>query len=221
MGESASTADAAGHSVAVIRAVAVLVGGAFAGLSGAYLTTTAIVGAWSEGLIAGRGWIAVALVIFGAWRAGRVATGAVIFGFTLALQTRLQPFMADAAERVSFLTLLHREAQAADLPPELVLALIEVESHFDRFAVSRVGAQGYMQVMPFWKAEIGRPEDNLIDTGTNLRYGCRILQFYWQREQGDLPRALAAYNGSLGRTTYSDKVYNAWQSRWRVAPLDW
>ena len=139
----------------------------------------------------------------------------------LDMQTRLQPFMADAAERVSFLTLLHREAQAADLPPELVLALIEVESHFDRFAVSRVGAQGYMQVMPFWKAEIGRPEDNLIDTGTNLRYGCRILQFYWQREQGDLPRALAAYNGSLGRTTYSDKVYNAWQSRWRVAPLDW
>ena len=95
VGESASTADAAGHSVAVIRAVAVLVGGAFAGLSGAYLTTTAIVGAWSEGLIAGRGWIAVALVIFGAWRAGRVATGAVIFGFTLALQTRLQPFGVD------------------------------------------------------------------------------------------------------------------------------
>ena len=60
-----------------------------------YLTTTAIVGAWSEGLTAGRGWIAVALVIFGAWRAGRVATGAVLFGFTLALQTRLQPFGVD------------------------------------------------------------------------------------------------------------------------------
>ena len=72
-GESASTADAAGHSVLVNRAVAVMIGGAFAGLSGAYLTTTAIVGAWSEGLTAGRGWIAVALVIFGAWRAGRVA----------------------------------------------------------------------------------------------------------------------------------------------------
>ena len=95
VGESASTADAAGHSVLGTRAVAVLVGGAFAGLSGAYLTTTAIVGAWSEGLTAGRGWIAVALVIFGAWRAGRVATGAVLFGFTLALQTRLQPFGVD------------------------------------------------------------------------------------------------------------------------------
>ncbi|MDG1365576.1 MAG: ABC transporter permease [Acidimicrobiales bacterium] len=95
VGESASTADAAGHSVVGTRAGAVLVGGAFAGLSGAYLTTTAIVGAWSEGLTAGRGWIAVALVIFGAWRAGRVATGAVLFGFTLALQTRLQPFGVD------------------------------------------------------------------------------------------------------------------------------
>lgn len=139
----------------------------------------------------------------------------------LDMQTRLQPFMADAGERVNFLTLLHREAGAAELPPELVLAVIEVESHFDRFAVSRVGAQGLMQVMPFWKEEIGRPEDNLINTETNLRYGCRILQFYLQREQGDLPRALAAYNGSLGRTTYSDKVYSAWQSRWRLAPLDW
>lgn len=92
VGESASTADAAGHSVVANRAAAVMIGGAFAGLSGAYLTTTAIVGAWSEGLTAGRGWIAVALVIFGAWRAGRVAAGAVLFGFTLALQSRLQPF---------------------------------------------------------------------------------------------------------------------------------
>ncbi|MEM8706548.1 MAG: ABC transporter permease [Actinomycetota bacterium] len=92
VGESASTADAAGHSVLANRVGAVLTGGAFAGLSGAYLTTTGIVGAWSEGLTAGRGWIAVALVIFGAWRSGRVAAGAVLFGFTLALQNRLQPF---------------------------------------------------------------------------------------------------------------------------------
>ena len=92
VGESASTADAAGHSVVANRAVAVMIGGAFAGLSGSYLTTTAIVGAWSEGLTAGRGWIAVALVIFGAWRAARVAAGALLFGFTLALQSRLQPF---------------------------------------------------------------------------------------------------------------------------------
>lgn len=91
-GESASTADAAGHSVTALRVGAVLVGGALAGFSGSYLTTTGIVGAWSEGLTAGRGWIAVALVIFGAWRSGRVAVGALLFGFTLALRNRLQPF---------------------------------------------------------------------------------------------------------------------------------
>lgn len=91
-GESASTADAAGHRVTALRVGAVLVGGAFAGFSGSYLTTTGIVGAWSEGLTAGRGWIAVALVIFGAWRSGRVALGALLFGFTLALRNRLQPF---------------------------------------------------------------------------------------------------------------------------------
>ena len=139
----------------------------------------------------------------------------------LDMQTRLTPFMSDPEERVQFLTLLHQEALAANLPPELVLALIEVESHFDQFAVSSAGAQGYMQVMPFWKDEIGRPEDNLTRSDTNLRYGCRILQFYWQRESGDLHRTLAAYNGSLGSRRYSDKVFRAWQSRWRNAPLDW
>lgn len=91
----------------------------------------------------------------------------------------------------------------------------------DRFAVSRAGAQGYMQVMPFWKEEIGRSEDNLTDPVTNLRYGCRILQFYLERERGDLRRALAAYNGSLGSRRYSDKVYQAWLMRWRTVPLQW
>jgi len=90
VGESAATADAAGHSVLAIRMTAVAVGGAFAGMSGAYLTTY-VVGAWSEGMTVGRGWIAVALVIFGAWRPGRVGIGALLFGFTLALQVRL-PF---------------------------------------------------------------------------------------------------------------------------------
>lgn len=91
VGESASTADAAGHNVTRMRMGAVMVGGALAGMSGAYLSTY-VVGAWSVGVTAGRGWIAVALVIFGAWRPGRVAIGALLFGFTLALQLRLQPF---------------------------------------------------------------------------------------------------------------------------------
>lgn len=98
---------------------------------------------------------------------------------------------------------------------------MEVESHFDRYAVSRAGAQGLMQVMPFWKDEIGRPGDNLIQTGTNLSYGCRILQFYLQQEQGQLRPALARYNGSAGSRVYSDKVKTVWQEHWRLTPLDW
>ena len=90
-GESAPTADAAGHSVAGLRLGAVATGGALAGASGAYLTLS-ITPQWAEGVVAGRGWIAVALVIFGAWRPGRVALGALLFGLTLALKTRLQTF---------------------------------------------------------------------------------------------------------------------------------
>ena len=78
-----------------------------------------------------------------------------------------------------------------------------------------------MQVMPFWKNEIGRPDDNLTDNLTNLDYGCRILQFYLQREDGVLPRALAAYNGSSGRRVYSDKVELAWREHWRTSNLNW
>jgi ABC-type uncharacterized transport system permease subunit len=94
-GESASTADVAGHSVVRIRVGAIAVGGALAGMSGAYLTNTLLGTSWSQGVTAGRGWIAVALVIFGAWRPGRVAVGAIIFGFTLALQSRMQGFGID------------------------------------------------------------------------------------------------------------------------------
>ena len=93
-GESAPTADAAGHSVVGLRLGAVATGGALAGASGAYLTLS-ITPQWAEGVVAGRGWIAVALVIFGAWRPGRVALGALLFGLTLALKTRLQTFGVD------------------------------------------------------------------------------------------------------------------------------
>ena len=137
------------------------------------------------------------------------------------MSARLSRFVDDPEQRLQLLRQIHAAATAAELPPELVLAVIEVESHFDRFAISRVGAQGMMQVMPFWKDEIGRPEDNLTHNKTNFAYGCRILQFYLQREKGRLHPALARYNGSYGSRVYSDKVYRAWRDHWRTEPLNW
>ena len=137
------------------------------------------------------------------------------------MSARLERFVKDPKHRLELLQDIHAAAVQAELPPELVLSVIEVESHFDRFAISRVGAQGMMQVMPFWKDEIGRPDDNLTNNLTNLEYGCSILKFYLQREKGHLHRALARYNGSVGSRVYSDKVYRAWQSHWRTEPLNW
>jgi len=137
------------------------------------------------------------------------------------MSARLARFVDDPQHRLELLRDIHAAAAQAELPPELVLSVIEVESHFDRFAVSSAGAQGMMQVMPFWKDEIGRPDDNLTLNQTNLAYGCRILQFYLQRERGKLHKALARYNGSVGSRVYSDKVYRAWRRHWRTEPLDW
>ena len=137
------------------------------------------------------------------------------------MQQRLARFLADPAERLDLLIRGHQQASELNLPPELVLSVIEVESTCDRFAVSRVGAQGLMQVMPFWKDEIGRRDNNLTHTPTNLRYGCHILRFYLDREDQNLNRALAAYNGSSGSLRYPNKVRTAWENHWRTAPLDW
>jgi soluble lytic murein transglycosylase-like protein len=123
-------------------------------------------------------------------------------------------YVKDHEERLSLLQSIHRAASAAELQPELVLAVIQVESAFDQYAISRVGAQGLMQVMPFWKKEIGRPDDNLTDVETNLRYGCYILKVYIQKEKGHLARALARYNGSLGKTWYSERVLVALDRNW-------
>jgi soluble lytic murein transglycosylase-like protein len=139
----------------------------------------------------------------------------------LDMSTRLSRYIAEPEQRLELLRQIHAASTRAGLSPQIVLAVIEVESHFDRFAVSRVGAQGMMQVMPFWKNEIGRPDDNLTVNKTNLEYGCRILQFYLNRERGNIPRALARYNGSLGSTVYSDKVHRAWRLHWRTEPLNW
>jgi soluble lytic murein transglycosylase-like protein len=127
---------------------------------------------------------------------------------------RLNKFIKDPKKRLTILRAVHREATLSQLKPDLVLALIEVESHFDNYAISRVGAQGLMQIMPFWKDEIGRPEDNLTDINTNISYGCRILQFYLQREKGNWMKALARYNGSYGKYWYPERVMDAWRKRW-------
>lgn len=130
------------------------------------------------------------------------------------MSARLKPFIASPKERLSLLRAVHREATKAELKPDLVLALIEIESRFDPYAISRAGAQGLMQVMPFWKNEIGRPDDNLTNINTNLSYGCRILQFYLKKERGNWMKALARYNGSYGQYWYPERVMNAWRSRW-------
>lgn len=132
----------------------------------------------------------------------------------LDMARRLERKVPDPAQRLELLRMVHFEAQRVELPAELVLAVIDVESNFDRWAISSVGAQGLMQVMPFWLKEVGRPNDNLFHPPTNLRMGCTILRFYFDKEKGDLQRALARYNGSLGRTTYSDKVFRSLRTRW-------
>ncbi|MFL0796887.1 MAG: transglycosylase SLT domain-containing protein [Cellvibrionaceae bacterium] len=133
----------------------------------------------------------------------------------MSMSDRLKPFVKKAEQRLQLLKAIHREAKRADLEPSLVLAVIQIESHFDRFAISRVGAQGMMQIMPFWKNEIGRPSDNLMDTDTNLRYGCTILKHYLKREKGNWRKALARYNGSVGKHKYPEKVLTVWTDRWR------
>jgi soluble lytic murein transglycosylase-like protein len=129
------------------------------------------------------------------------------------MSNRLKGILPDPVKRLKLLRLVHVEAARAHLPPELVLAVIDVESHFDRFAVSSAGALRLMQVMPFWLKEIGRPHDNLFHPRTNLRLGCTILHYYLNQSHGDLRRALERYNGT-SRRTYADRVLARLSEQW-------
>ena len=120
----------------------------------------------------------------------------------------------DAARQ--FLGLVRYEAMRAGLDPHLVLAVIDIESHFRKYAVSRAGARGLMQVMPFWIEQIGQPGDNLFNERLNLRYGCTILRHYLDREHGNMVNALARYNGTLGQRDYPNRVLRAWKTRWAL-----
>ena len=128
---------------------------------------------------------------------------------------RLRPKIADRNTRVEFLQTLWYESRRAGLDESLVLGLVQVESNFRKFAVSVVGARGYMQVMPFWTRTIGNGDPaSLFNMQANLRFGCVILRFYLDRERGDQFMALGRYNGSRGRSPYPDAVFAA-QKHWR------
>jgi len=131
------------------------------------------------------------------------------------MEKRVAASIPDRRQRLELLRTVHYEATRARLDPQLVLGLIEVESKFRKYAVSKAGARGYMQVMPFWLDQIGQPGHNLFHLRTNIAYGCAILRHYLDVEDGDYFRALGRYNGSLGRAEYPDMVRAAWQGRWK------
>ena len=131
------------------------------------------------------------------------------------MSARLTRFIDNELYRRRLLTMIQYEATRADLNPQMVLGLIEVESAFRQYAVSNVGAKGLMQVMPFWQRYIGNESHNLFDIRTNLRYGGTILRHYSNLENGNLHRALARYNGSLGSNRYPNAVIGAWLNRWQ------
>jgi soluble lytic murein transglycosylase-like protein len=131
-----------------------------------------------------------------------------------AVSERLKRYKSERHTRVEFLDTLWYESKRAGLEAELVLGLIQVESAFRKYAISVVGARGYMQIMPFWARLIGDGDPGrLFHMQTNLRFGCVILRHYLERERGDLFLALGRYNGSRGRSEYPNAVFAARQ-RW-------
>ncbi|HEU4617979.1 MAG TPA: lytic transglycosylase domain-containing protein [Gammaproteobacteria bacterium] len=131
------------------------------------------------------------------------------------MSQRLAKQVPDPEERIKILQAVHRQATHANLPPELVLAVIDVESNFDRFAISASSALGLMQVMPFWVKEVGRKDMNLLfNIDFNVLLGCQILKYYLDLEHGDLVKGLARYNGSIGRRNYADRVMDRLRKKW-------
>jgi soluble lytic murein transglycosylase-like protein len=135
-----------------------------------------------------------------------------------AMSERLKRRKAEHQTRVEFLETVWYESRRKGLETDLVLGLIQVESGFRKYAISSVGARGYMQVMPFWARLIGDGEPaRLFHMQTNLRFGCTILRHYVDRERGDLFMALGRYNGSRGRAEYPNMVFAA-RRQWAFTP---
>lgn len=140
----------------------------------------------------------------------------VYLRWLVATSWRLRQKKPDRQEREEFLQTVWYESRRAGLDESLVLGLIQVESNFRKYAVSSVGARGYMQVMPFWTRVIGDGDaSKLFRMQTNLRFGCVILRHYLDRERGNLFLALGRYNGSRGQAPYPDAVLGA-SRRWDV-----
>jgi soluble lytic murein transglycosylase-like protein len=136
------------------------------------------------------------------------------------MEPKLKRVVKDRDERMRILETAYCEAHregAQRLPPGLILAVIDVESRFERWAVSSAGAVGLMQVMPFWPEQLGMRRYQLVQVEENLRMGCAILRFYLERERNDVRKALARYNGSIGRREYPDLVITRWTRNWNGA----
>ena len=126
------------------------------------------------------------------------------------MSERLKKKKPEWQVRKEFLQTVWYESKRAGLETSLVLGLVQVESNFRKFAVSSVGARGYMQVMPFWTRVLGDGDaGKLFHMQTNLRFGCVILRHYLDREKGDLFLALGRYNGSRGKAPYPNAVLAA------------
>jgi soluble lytic murein transglycosylase-like protein len=133
------------------------------------------------------------------------------------MEPRLARFVPTHEARIEILDHVYCEAKrdpTLKIPPDLVLALMEVESRFDRWAVSPAGAVGLMQVMPFWPRELG-VQNQLVKVAPNIRMGCEILRYYLRVEHHNWTQALARYNGSVGKNTYPALVMQRWEHAWR------
>jgi soluble lytic murein transglycosylase-like protein len=132
------------------------------------------------------------------------------------MEPRLRQVLKERDERMEILKQVYCETHRpgeSRLPPGLVMAVMDVESRFDRWAVSSSGAVGLMQVMPFWPEQLGMRRYELIHAGPNIHMGCAILRYYLRYERNDVRKALARYNGSVGRRDYPDKVLTRW-TKW-------
>lgn len=131
------------------------------------------------------------------------------------MSRRLARRVPDFSERNELIKTIRYEAQRVGIEPQIIFALIEVESNFRADAVSSAGAIGLMQVMPFWTDVLSKGSSReLYEPRLNIRYGCLILRHYLDIEKGNLDRALGRYNGSLGKMTYPNLVYDRLDRNW-------